>query len=165
MSDEAPDKIPNALDAYKYPKGVSGNPKGKAKGTLSMSTRIRKALNGKVDWDKISINSPGLAKLKKRYGNVTVAEALIWVQTSKALAGDTQAFIALRDGGWGRMIKFEETAKLEVVHILKPEKLEIAQLESAAEQLRQRAEAAVEAELVNELDSTSGTADVRAINT
>jgi hypothetical protein len=168
MSSHHPQTNPNSLANLAkggYVAGQSGNPAGRKKGSINMAPRIRKILNGDIDWHKISINDPGLAKLKKRYGHVTVAEALIWVQASKALAGDTTAFNALREGGWGRMIKFDGEAKLEVVHILKPEKLALAQIESEAERLRQRAlDSIQEAEVVDELDSPSGSAELRAFD-
>jgi hypothetical protein len=148
-----------------YKPGQSGNPSGKKKGTIDMPKRIRSVLNSDIDWKRISISDPGLAKLRQRFDDVTVAEALIWVQASKALAGDTTAFNALREGGWGRMIKFDGEAKLEVVHILKPEKLALAQIESEAERLRQRAlDSIQEAEVVDELDSPSGSAELRAFD-
>jgi len=164
-----PQTNPNSLAAIKehgWKPGQSGNPAGKKKGTIDMARRIRGVLNSNIDWKKVSISDPGLASLKKKFGDVTVAEALIWVQASKALAGDTTAFNALREGGWGRMIKFDGEAKIEVIHILKPEKLQLAQIESQAEQLRQRAlDTIKEAEVIDELDSPARPAELRPFDT
>lgn len=146
--------------------GVSGNPKGKPKGAIHISKRIRKILALPIDWEKININEAGLEKLKKKYGNASIAECLIYIQVSKAMTGDTQAFRVLSEGGWGKMVNLDVNAKLDVVHIYKPEKLEEAQLEVAAQQLRDRATRAVEGEILDEqVDSPSGTAELRALNT
>jgi hypothetical protein len=140
------------IQSYQWQKGVSGNPKGKTKGAISMSKRIQHILSEDMDWGILQFSDESLQKLKDRFGNRCVADALVWVQISKALSGDTNAFNALREAGWGRMVNVDASAQLDVVHILKPEKLEIAQLESAAEQLRQRAQSAIEGELSDELD-------------
>lgn len=141
--------------------GEVRNPRGKPKGTKDLATIVRKVMMSKIDWDKINIRDT--TGLQKRFGKGKVAEALVWVAASKALTGDMQAFNALREAGYGRIVNFDGEAKIDVVHILKPEKLDAAQIESAAEQLRQRALAAVEGEIV-ELDSPTGTADVRTID-
>jgi hypothetical protein len=139
-----------ALEPGKFKPGVSGNPAGKKKGSIDMSKRIRKILALPIDWEKININDDGLKRLKKRYGNASIAECLIYIQVSKAMTGDTQAFRVLSEGGWGKMINLGGGAKLDVVHIYKPEKLEEAQLETAAQQLRERARQAVEGEVIDE---------------
>lgn len=138
------------------------NPRGKPKGTLNISTRIREIFSLPIEWDKITITDT--TRLKERYGNVAVADALIHVQISKALTGDTQAFNALRDAGWGKMINMDGSLTMDVMHIYKPEKLEAAQMEAMAEQLRERANKAVEAEVLDEVDRPAGTADLRSIN-
>lgn len=160
---------PQFLEKAKFEEwkpGQSGNPKGKPKGTIDMAKRIKKILAKDIEWDKISITDASLDRLKKRYGNMAVADAMIWVQVSKALTGDTQAFNALKEAGWGKTVNVDAHAEIDVVHIMKPEKLEAAQLENAAEQLRQRAMQTVEGEVIdNELGSPAGTAELRAINT
>lgn len=141
--------------------GEVRNPKGKPKGTLHLATRIRKIFEENIDWDKIAIRDT--EALKQRYGKATVAQALVWVQVSKALTGDTQAFRALAEAGWGKMLNVDASTQVDVVHIYKPEKLEIAQIEQAAKQLRERAARAVEGELLNEVDSPTGAADLRPL--
>jgi hypothetical protein len=143
--------------------GEVRNPNGRGKGTLNMSTRIRRILGRNIDWDTISIANQ--ESLKKRYGKYALADAMILVQASKALTGDTQAFNALREAGWGRMVNVDGEAKIDVVHIYKPDKLESLQMEQAAAQLRERALKAVEGELLDEVDSSSGAADIRSLDT
>jgi hypothetical protein len=159
MANEANAGIANLKPVVK---GEVRNPRGRPKGSLNMATRVRKIMKRKIDWDKINIKD--IERLKARYGNKPLADAMILVQASKALTGDTQAFNALREAGWGRMVNVEGEAEIQVVHVLKPEKLAMAQIESAAEQLRQRAAKAVEAELVDGVDSPTGSSDVRALN-
>lgn len=141
--------------------GQTLNPRGRPKGSLNMSTRVRRILNQNIDWDKVSVNDESLVRLKKRYGVMSVMDALIYVQASKAMVGNTQSFNALREAGWGKMVNVEGEVKGEVTHIYKPEKLALAQIESAAEQLRQRALNAVEGEIIGELGSSTGTSDIR----
>jgi Family of unknown function (DUF5681) len=135
--------------------------RGRPKGSINMATRVRKILNKKIDWDKINVKDT--ERLEKRYGKKPLADAMILVQASKALTGDTQAFNALREAGWGRMVNVEGEADIQVVHIMKPEKLALAQIEQAAEQLRQRAARAVEAEVIDGVDSPTGSADLRPL--
>jgi hypothetical protein len=118
--------------------GEVRNPTGRPRGSLDMATRIKRILGNEIDWDKIAINN--VEDLKMRYGNSAVAEAMIWVQVTKALLGDTAAFNALRKAAYGDSVTLEPDMPQNVVHIYKPEKLKIAQIESIAKQLRDRAE-------------------------
>jgi hypothetical protein len=161
MANEANTGVANLIPIKK---GEVRNPRGRPKGSMNMSTRIIKILNKKIDWDKINVKD--VDRLKTRYGKTAVADAMIWTQVSKILAnGDTQAFNALREAGWGRMVNVDADIKAEVVHIVKPEKLQLIQIESAAEQLRQRALKAVEGEIVDGMDSPTGTTDIRPLDT
>jgi hypothetical protein len=146
------------------PKGTTPNPAGKPKGTLDMSTIVKRVANASMKKNRQFLNVKDVDRLNRRYGKKKVAEALVWVQASKALTGDTQAFNALREAGWGRTVNVGGEATLDVVHVYKPEKLALTQIESAAEQLRERAEKAVEAEIVNEVDSPTGAADLRPLD-
>ena len=157
---------PNVANLTPMKPGETLNPNGRPKGSLNMSTRIRKILDSNIDWDKINVTPETLERLKKRYGVLALADALILVQASKAMVGDTPAFNALREAGWGRMVNVDAEVKMEVVHILAPEKLALAQIEEAAKRLRDRAQRAVEAEIIeDELDSSTRTTDIRPTNT
>lgn len=145
--------------------GEVRNPNGRPKGALDMSTRVKRIMRMKIDWDKIHIADT--TKLRERYGDQAVADAMIWIQVSKALTGDTKAFDSVRKAGWGDLIKGEIEEKLDVVHIYRPDKLDsIEDINRMGRELRERANAAVEGELVNEppaMDSAARTADVRFI--
>lgn len=146
-------------------KGEPGhNPAGRPKGSLNMSTIVQRVANASMHKNRQFLNVKDVSRLERRYGKKKVAEALVWVQVSKALTGDTSAFNALREAGWGRTVNVGGQAQVEVVHIMKPEKLALAQMESAAEQLRQRAERAVEAEVLDAVDSPTGSSDIRPLD-
>lgn len=136
----------------------------KQQGTLDMSTIVKRVANASIKKNRQFLNVKDVDRLNRRYGKKKVAEALVWVQASKALTGDTQAFNALREAGWGRTVNVGGESTLEVVHVYKPEKLALTQVESAAEQLRERAERAVEAEIVNEVDIPTGATDLRPLD-
>jgi len=144
--------------------GEVRNPGGKPKGTLDMSTIVKRVANASMKKNRQFLNVKDVDRLNRRYGKKKVAEALVWVQASKALTGDTQAFNALREAGWGRTVNVGGEATLDVVHVYKPEKLLLTQIESSAEQLRERASGAVEAEIVNEVDSPTGATDLRPLD-
>jgi len=143
----------------------SHNPKGKPKGTLDMATIVQRVSNASMKKNRQFLNVKDINKLNRRYGRKKVGEAMVWVLASKALTGDVPSFNALKEAGWGRTVNVESQAQVEVVHIIKPEKLQIIQIESAAEQLRQRALKAVEGELVDGVDSPTRTTDIRPLDT
>lgn len=128
---------PNTSNLKPYKRGQSGNIRGKTKGTLDMSTRIRRILNSKTEWDKINANK--VEHLRARYGKIAVADALIYIQISKAMEGDTAAFNAVRKAGYGDSAQLEKTETTDVVHIFKPEKLSIEDLQAQSHLLRERA--------------------------
>lgn len=68
--------------------GVSGNPKGKPKGTLSMRTQIQKILSTEID---------ELNPITGETERITVGDVLIMKQVLKAKKGDTRAFEVLKD--------------------------------------------------------------------
>jgi hypothetical protein len=128
----------NPQNLVKPKPGEIRNPKGRPKGSLDMASRIKRILSSEINWNKIAIND--VSGLKERYGNSAVAEAMIWIQVTKALLGDTAAFNALRKAAYGDSVNLEPDRPESAVHIYKPEKLKIAQIESMAKQLRDRAE-------------------------
>jgi len=71
-----------------FPKGVSGNPKGKKKGTKNTSTIIKDILNTKIDM-KDPINGE---KTKKE-----IRYAMIMKQVQRALGGNLNAYKELID--------------------------------------------------------------------
>ena len=80
-----------------WPKGVSGNPKGRPKGSLGVATRIRKFIEAE---QKISIN-----------GRVTIGvplDVVIGVITQKAVNGDIRSAQWLVKNAYDREI-YEST--------------------------------------------------------
>lgn len=135
--------------------GEVRNPNGKPKGTLDMATRIKRIMNSDIDWSKINIKDT--TKLQERYGKDAVATALIYVQISKALTGDTNAFNALN-----RVLGYqdEQPGQINVVHIFKPEKLSIDELNDEGDRLRKHTRDILEAEVIDDqVASPTGSAD------
>ena len=65
-----------------FPKGVSGNPAGRPKGSVNLSTHIRRLLAGETDKE-------------------APVEAIIKVAIKKALDGDVRCMEWLGKYGWG----------------------------------------------------------------
>lgn len=138
--------------------GEVRNPRGRPKGSLDMSTRVKRIMNRKVAWDKVNIrDGEGLDSLKRRYGKGAVADAMIYIQISKALTGDTNAFRELRKAGWGDMIKGELETNIEVVHIYQPAQLSEDELNQRGAELRERNRKAVDAEVIEDVGLESPT--------
>lgn len=141
----------NESNLTPFQPGQVANPRGRPKGSLDMSTRVKRILKRKIDWDKINIrDGDGLEALKRRYGKSAVADALIYIQVSKALTGDTAAFREIRKAGWGDMIKGELQGEVDVVHIYQPAQLTEATINDVGAQLRERNRQAVEAEVIED---------------
>jgi hypothetical protein len=73
-------------EATRFKKGVSGNPKGRPKGTLNVATAFMKALR-----EKVVINEHGQRK------TVTKLEAALKQLVNKAASGDLRALSQLLD--------------------------------------------------------------------
>jgi hypothetical protein len=83
--------------------GQSGNPAGKPKGTISLSTMIQE-LSENIDWDKTTLKTKD--ELKNKYGK-NGFKALIYVAFSKGMSGDTRAMEWLAKHGYGEKINLE----------------------------------------------------------
>lgn len=84
---------PQNIVEHKFPKGKSGNPQGKPKGTLSAKVIIRKWLASQE-----KIKNP----LTQKDEIVTVLDSMTLAQIAKARKGDTAAFNALLDRTEGK---------------------------------------------------------------
>ena len=80
--------------------GQSGNPKGKPKGSLNLSTLIRE-IGESIDWDKTNLKNK--EELKAKYGN-NGWKAIVYVAWTKAMAGDPQAMKWLAENGFGKHV-------------------------------------------------------------
>jgi Family of unknown function (DUF5681) len=67
-------------EASRFPKGVSGNPRGRPKGALNFKTLLRQTLS-----EKVVITENGKRKIASKF------EAVIWKLVSKAMKGDMVA--------------------------------------------------------------------------
>lgn len=79
-----------------FPKGTSGNPNGRPKGTVNLSTRIRNYLE----------NTQTLTYQKDKWQGEPI-ELLIGVYTQKAIDGDLKAATWLARFGYGTRIDLE----------------------------------------------------------
>lgn len=81
-----------------FPKGVSGNPKGRPKGSKNFSTVVREILSNEELLDKVSKSKPVYYDyLPEKNGLNAVAMAML----IKAISGDKQAADWLVKTGWG----------------------------------------------------------------
>lgn len=71
---------------HQFPKGVSGDPKGRPKGSKNHSTIVKEALAKKTT-----------ATLEGKPVKMTMLEVMILGQINKAAKGDTRAFKAMMD--------------------------------------------------------------------
>lgn len=78
-----------------------GSKGGKNKaGSKHLSTMIREILND-IDWDKTNLKNKD--EIKDKYGN-NGWKAIVYVATSKAMAGDPQAMKWLAENGFGKHV-------------------------------------------------------------
>ena len=79
-------KFRNPPEATRFKKGVSGNPKGRPKGSLNVGTALMRALR-----EKVMVNVHGHLK------RVTKFEAAMIQLANKAAGGDLRAIVQLWD--------------------------------------------------------------------
>lgn len=97
----------NSDNLKPFPKGISGNPSGRPKGSLNMATRIRDYLE-----------SPQKLTYKAQEWNGEPAELLVRVYTEKALSGDIRAFDLLVKYGYGTKIDIENDGKEPRIYLV-----------------------------------------------
>lgn len=88
-------------------KGEIRNPKGKPKGTKHLSTIIRDVLEN-LDWSKTTLKNKD--ELQKLYGK-NGWKAIVYVATTKAMAGDPQAMKWLAENGFGKHVDVTTNGK------------------------------------------------------
>lgn len=89
-------------DGKKFKSGQSGNPDGKPKGSIHLSTLIQELQE--VDWELTNLKNKD--ELKKRYGK-RGWNALVHVAFSKAMSGDVKAMEWLAKHGYGEKLNVE----------------------------------------------------------
>ena len=95
----------NAHNLVPFPKGVSGNPNGRPKGTKNRSTLVRELLEMVSTFDN---------PLTEQSEKLSYVEQIIISQIAEARKGNVQAFRELMDSAYGKMKdvhQFEETEK------------------------------------------------------
>ena len=105
---------PQNIEKHKWKPGQSGNPKGKPKGTISLSAHIRNLMSDKDFQANILDPKVGI----KEYTGVPV-KAIINVAIAKAVSGEDKSREWLAKYGWG-LPKTDEpdelTVKFEVIN-------------------------------------------------
>lgn len=92
-------------EEHRFKPGESGNPKGKPKGTIHLSTIIQE-LADDMDWSKTTLKNK--EELAKTYGK-NGFKAMVYVALTKAMTGDTQAMTWLAKYGYGDKLKIDVT--------------------------------------------------------
>jgi len=95
----------NTHNLVPFPKGKSGNPNGRPKGTKNRTTLVRELLEMES-----TFNNP----LTEQSEKLSYAEQIIIAQIAEARKGNVQAFKELMDSAYGKIKdvhQFEETEK------------------------------------------------------
>lgn len=107
---EQTEKMKNGLAAEIGAKGGANK-----KGSRHLTTLIRE-IGYNFDWSKTTLKNKD--ELKKQYGK-NFWEALVYVQATKAIAGDSQAAKWLAENGYGKQVNMDLTGESIVADILK----------------------------------------------
>jgi hypothetical protein len=136
---------PNATQNLKpYQPGQSGNPLGRPRGIKNWSTVIQQLLADEELVDNVIKSKPSWWS---SLPNKNAASAITVAMIVKAMSGDYRAAEWLRKTGFGDKLDVTAEDRVEVVHIFKPEKLSIDELNAEGDRLRQAAQQAVSADL------------------
>ena len=84
----------NNENLVSFPKGVSGNPNGRPKGTKNRSTLVRELLEMESTFDN---------PLTEQSVKLSYVEQIIIVQIAEARKGNVQAFRELMDSAFGKI--------------------------------------------------------------
>jgi uncharacterized protein DUF5681 len=109
--------MPNPENLTPFPKGVSGNPKGRPKGIKNWSTVVQQLLADETLMDKISKSKPSYWD---ELPNKNAANAIVVAMIIEALKGKKDAAEWLRKAGFGDKLMHEfedglfQATKIEV---------------------------------------------------
>ena len=122
----------NSENLKPFPKGVSGNPKGRPKGIKNWSTVVQQILADEKLLDKVVKTKPSYwTDLPTKNG----ANAIVVAMMINAMAGDQRAAEWLRKSGFGDKLTVEseeglfKATKLEI-EIVKPETTDVGDSKS-----------------------------------
>lgn len=124
--------MPNPENLKPFPKGVSGNPKGRPKGVKNWATVVQQLLADENLMDKISKSKPSY------WDNLptkNAANAIVVAMIIEALKGKKEAAEWLRKSGYGDKLTHEfedglfQATKIEV-EIVKPKSTDERDAES-----------------------------------
>ncbi len=139
------------------------NPHGRPKGSKNLSHWIRELLTDENFETNLLDSRKGVIEYKG-----APIKALITVAIHRAIHDEKNGYKWaewLGKYGYGIAMKIEgDGTPINVVHIYKPEKVIVDHLEAEAQQLRLRADNAVEAEY-GDMESPTGSTNLRAPNT
>lgn len=113
----------NEQNLRPFPKGVSGNPKGRPKGVKNWSTVVQQLLADENLIDKVVTTKPAYWE---QLPTKNAANAIVVSMIIKAMQGNKEAAEWLRKSGFGDKLTHEfedglfQSAKIEV-EIVKPE--------------------------------------------
>jgi hypothetical protein len=88
--------------ATRFQPGVSGNKKGRPKGSLNLSTLVQQMLDDEDLADSVISRKPSYWRYLK---NKNFASAIVTVMMIKAMTGDVQAATWLRMTGYGNKVE------------------------------------------------------------
>jgi hypothetical protein len=109
--------MPNIENLKPFPKGVSGNPKGRPKGVKNLATVVQQILADEKLLDKIVKNKPSYWE---ELPSKNAANAIVVAMVVQAMQGDKSAAEWLRKAGFGDKLMHEfedglfQTTRLEV---------------------------------------------------
>lgn len=95
--------------ATRFKPGVSGNKKGRPRGSLNMSTIVKQLLNDEEFADKVMLQKP---TYWRHLPSKNFATAIIMTMMIKALKGDVRAATWLRITGYGNKVEAGQTERL-----------------------------------------------------
>lgn len=96
--------MPNAENLTPWPKGKSGNPEGRPKGSKNLSTIVQEILSDEELFEKILSTTKNKPGWLDHIPNKNAANAIVTAMTVRAMSGDHRAAEWIRRTGWGEKL-------------------------------------------------------------